>query len=97
MRLKWVKGRHVEGDERFGSSNELVLQSFELVPLAAADAEADFDPELSVAAATLLASIAASTCLAHPHSPTSVMLTATVPLGCAKEPEELPAQPSPEI
>ena len=77
MRLKWVRG----SDGALGS-DELVLESFELVPLPSPSPpeEPQPDAELSIAAAALLANICSSTCAEHPRSPTNLVVTTTVPL-----------------
>lgn len=84
VRLKWVQGTEpCSRNAAEGKDRDLVLQSFELVPLPASAVEAQPDPELSIAAATLLANIAASsvsTTIRSASSPTSVIITATVPL-----------------
>ena len=79
MRLKWVKGTACDV-QKTGCDEQLVLESFELVPLPPASPEPEPAAELSIAAAALLASITASACPEHPRSPLSVVVTATVPL-----------------
>ena len=78
VRLKWVRGSCVgKGAEEEGE--EMVLESFELVPLPSPEPQPD--AELSIAAAALLANIAATTMgREHARSPSSVIVTATVPL-----------------
>ena len=85
VRLKWKKdctaaprtpGGAEEGDR---SKSGLVLESFELVPSLPLE-EPPPDPELSIAAANLLASIIEAESVRR--SSTDVVVTATVPLLC---------------
>jgi hypothetical protein len=79
VKLKWVRRAAGSDEEDCGSGEMggLVLESFELVALAAEAAEVadpEPDPELSIAAASLLASIAGV------PEQQDVVVTATVPL-----------------
>lgn len=84
VRLKWVAPAIEAACEataggRAEAGDRLVLESFEVVPAAASETAAP-DPELAIAAASLLASITAGTCRHQWCAPADMVVTATVPL-----------------
>lgn len=80
VRLKWVK-HAADGDSALEDAESLALKSFELVPLPAASLEPLPDPELAIAAASLLASIVAAGTQRLASPP--LVVTADVPLAWA--------------